>query len=172
MRMGKLALRHGEMVRLVVRAADQQSDETEALNMPDLLWVARGDREQFPVRQLSSFRTPPLMAVHRLRPGGDHPLDGRERPVPTGDRDFQPAVDLFQSSLSLQRDLVHVDEMLAQGFEVDLRPVGLRIGVKDSDDLLDRAEGVLAGHRRDRCSYVHAWMADHRRMVLSGHGLG
>ena len=80
-----------------------------------------------------------------LNPGGDHSLDREERAPGAGDRDLQTPLDLLRGGVGAQRDLVHVDKMLAQRFEIDLRPVGLRVGVEDLHDLLDCAEGILTG---------------------------
>lgn len=46
------------------------------------------------------------------------------------------------------RDVVHIDQVLPQRLEVDLRPVGARVGVEDPHDLGDGREGFLAGARR------------------------
>ena len=94
--------------------------------MLDFLRIGRGDGEKLAVRQGGSFRAPPQMAVHCLRPGGNHPLDRDKRAPGAGDRDLQAPVDLFRGGIGPQRDLVHVDEMLAQRFEIDLRPIGFR----------------------------------------------
>jgi hypothetical protein len=42
-------------------------------------------------------------------------------------------------------DLVHVDQVLAQRFEIHLRPIRTRVGFQQPNDLRDRAEGVLTG---------------------------
>lgn len=51
MRMGELALGHGEVMRLMVRAARQNPDKAETAKVQHLLWIARRDREQYAVRQ-------------------------------------------------------------------------------------------------------------------------
>ena len=42
--------------------------------------------------------------------------------------------------LGVHHHVVHVDQVLAQGFEIDLRPIGGRIGLENSDDLGDGCE--------------------------------
>jgi hypothetical protein len=37
-----------------------------------------------------------------------------------GDRHLQTAIDLFRVSVSFERDLAYIGEMLAQRFEIDL----------------------------------------------------
>jgi hypothetical protein len=93
--------------------------------MLDFLGIGGADGEKLAVLQHRSFRAPPLMAVHRGGPSGDHMLDGDERAPGAGDRDLQTPVDLFQGGVGPQRDLAHVNEMLAQRFEIDLRPIGV-----------------------------------------------
>src|SRR5438477_435682 len=132
----EFALRHCEMMRLVPRAASEQADEPETTNVLDFFWVGRGDGQEFAVRQFGRLGAPSVVAVRRLNPGRDHPLDGDERAPAAGDRDLQSAVDLLGRGLGVQRDLVHVNQMLAQRFEIDLRPVGLRVGIEVTDDLL------------------------------------
>ena len=43
-----------------------------------------------------------------------------------------------------KRDVVHVDEMLAQGLEVHLGPVGRGVGLEDPYHLGDGGVGILA----------------------------
>ena len=74
--------------------------------MLDFLRIGRGDGEKLAVRQGGSFRAPPLMAVHCLRPDGDHPLDRDKRAPGAGDRDLQTAIDLFRGGVRAQRDFV------------------------------------------------------------------
>jgi hypothetical protein len=83
------------------------------------------------------------MAVHYLRPGGDHPLDRDERTPGAGDRNLQTPSISFRGGVGAQRDLVHVDEVLTQRFKIDLRPIGLRVSVEDLHDFLDCSESIL-----------------------------
>jgi hypothetical protein len=46
----------------------------------------------------------------------------------------------------LQHHLVHIDEVLAEPFNIDLGPIGGRIRIEDPDDLRDGAEGILSWH--------------------------
>jgi hypothetical protein len=46
----ELAFRHRQMVRLMMRAGDQQADEPEAANVLHFLRIGRGDGEQFAIR--------------------------------------------------------------------------------------------------------------------------
>jgi hypothetical protein len=74
----ELSLRHRQMVRLMHRTADQEAEKRKSATVLDLLRVGRRDGEKLTIRQRSSFRAPPPMAVHGLRPGGDHLLDRDE----------------------------------------------------------------------------------------------
>ena len=78
----------------------------------------------------------------------DHALDGGKRAPVSGDGDLQATVDRLTRSVGLERHLIHVDEVLAQRLKVDFGPVGLGISLQNADNLLDRAECVLAGHCR------------------------
>jgi len=72
------------------------------------------------IRQCVRLSGPAVLSVHHSRPCRNHPLDGDKRAPVAGDGDFQPAVDLLRRGIRSQRNLVHIDEMLAQRFEVDL----------------------------------------------------
>ena len=152
-----------------MQAAHQYANKAETANMLDLLRIGGGNGEKLAVRQGGSFRAPPLMSVHCLRPGGDHPMDRDERMPGAGDRDLQTPVDRFRGGIGPQRDFVHVDEMLTQRFEIDLRPIGLRVSVKDLCDLLDCSEGILAGHCRRGRGSVHTGLTAHHALVLAQH---
>ena len=67
--------------------------------MLDFLRIGRGDGEKLAVWQGSGFGAPTLIAVHCLRPGGDHPLDRDECAPGAGDRDLQTAADLFRDGI-------------------------------------------------------------------------
>jgi hypothetical protein len=69
------------------------------------------------------------------------------RPVAC-DCGLQAALDLLCGDIGIERHLVHVDQVLSQRFEVDFGPICLRVGFEHPDDLLDGAEGVLAGQSR------------------------
>jgi hypothetical protein len=127
------------------------------------------DHQEFAARQFGGLGVSTVVAVRHLNPGGDHLLDGDERAPAAGDSDFQSAVYLLGCELVLQRDLVHVDQVLPQGFEIDLRPVGLGVGVEDADDSLARPEGVLAGQRRRPRDRVHTSMTAHHAPLLAPH---
>ena len=166
--MHELAFRHCEMVRLMMRAAYQQSDEAEAANMLTSLRISGRDGEHSPLVTVGLVLHPLVVSVPFVRIRRDHSLNRVNRPPASpGDRDFDAAVDRLRDGLSLQRDFAHVDEMLAQRFKIDLRPVGFRIGFEDADNLLDGAKGILAGHRRN----AHVWFPrlHHFLMLLLHH---
>ena len=50
--MRELALRHHQMVKLVVRALDHDAHESQRLELDDLARIARGDDELHAVRQI------------------------------------------------------------------------------------------------------------------------
>src|SRR6516165_7878835 len=106
------------MVRLVPRTTGEETDEPQAPNVLDLPRVRRGDGQEFTVRQLGCFGVPSVLAVCHLYPGGKHPLDRDERAPAAGDGDLQSTVDLLGGGLGFQRDLTHVNKMLAERFEI------------------------------------------------------
>ena len=65
--------------------------------------------------------------------------------------------------IRLERHIVHVDEMLPERVDVDLRPVCLRVRVQKRDDFLDCGEGALAGLGRARTLLLRG------RLVLARH---
>ena len=66
----------------------------------------------------------------------------------------------------VQRHLVHVDQVLTQGGDIDLRPVGRRVGFERAHDFLHGAEGVVARQCRRaaqaRVHVVHSGVRAHR----------
>jgi hypothetical protein len=79
-----------------------------------------------------------------------------------------PFVDRALDCGRLEGDLVHIDEVLAQGGQVDFAPVGVRIGLQDAHDFLDGAEGILARHRRhDAIAAANVSSMAYVRLVLS-----
>jgi len=42
-------------------------------------------------------------------------------------------------------EIIHVDQVIPEGIEIDFRPVGLGVGLQQPDDLGQGAEGRLAG---------------------------
>ena len=130
----------------MVVPADHDPDEAEAANVLRLFRIACRDREQTPSGSSSVLALQPLRCVASITLGmrGDHALDRLERAAASGHRDLKTAVNRLCRGIRVQRDLVHVDKMLAQRFEIDLGPVGLGIGFENADNLLNGAEGVLA----------------------------
>ena len=60
-------------------------------------------------------------------------------------------------------------EVLAQRFEIDLRPVGLGIGLEHAHDFLNGTEGVLPGQRRHAGLHRLTVHASHHLLVLLHH---
>src|SRR5665213_1303271 len=104
-------------MRLVMRAAYKQADESEAADMLGFLWISRGDGKNLAIRQRGCLRTPTLMAVHRLHPGGYHSLNCNKCAIVAGNRNFHTSINLLSSRFGLQGDLIHIDQMLTQGFQ-------------------------------------------------------
>src|ERR1051325_7169289 len=130
------------MVRLVPRTAGEQADEPETADVLNLLRIGRGDGQELAVRDFRRLGAPSVVPVRHLSISRDHSLDGDKRAPAALDGDLQAVVDLLWRGIGVQRDLVHVDQMLAQRFEIDLRPVGLWVGIEDTDDLLYGPKGV------------------------------
>ncbi len=82
-----------------------------------------------------------------------------------GHRDLEPAGYFSWDGAGLHGQLIHIDQVLAQPGEVDLGPVGLRIGFEDLHDFLDRPEGLLAGHRRHPICRADAGQSGDRRAI-------
>jgi hypothetical protein len=85
--------------------------------------------------------------------GDNHRADGLLGPPRTGDLHREAIGDRRLLDHRAQHDLVHVDQMLAESFDIDLAPIRCRIGFQDPDDLGNRAEGILAPHRRCRAGH-------------------
>src|SRR5439155_5438215 len=112
--MRKFALRHRQVVRLMMRAAHEDPDEAQAADALDFLRIAGRDGEQDPLVERRRFRAPTVEPVDLSGVRRNHALDRGERASGAGDGDLQPAVDWFGCDMSLQRHVVHVDEVLAQ----------------------------------------------------------
>jgi hypothetical protein len=87
----------------------------------------------------------------------------------TGYVDLQPVVDRAVDGSRLECNLVHIDEVLAQCNQVDLGPVGVRIGLQKAHDFLDGTEGILARHRRHDAIVAATVSMTYVRLVLGKH---
>jgi hypothetical protein len=142
-----LASRHGKVMRLVVGAADQQPDEAKATDADELPRLDRRHREHNAFLQHLGAGAPGRQLVKLTGVRRDHAPAGVERPAGTGHRDLDPTIDGAFRGKRPQRDLIHVDEVLAQCSEGHLRPIGCGVGLQNTGDLLDLAEGVPARQR-------------------------
>jgi hypothetical protein len=76
---------------------------------------------------------------------GNHALDRVECSAFAGDCDLKAVIEFALARNSLECDLIHVDEVLAQSADVYLRPIRVGVGFEDGDNFLDRAERTWAG---------------------------
>src|SRR6516164_3182482 len=77
-RKGELALGHCEMVRLVMRAANQQPNETKATDVLHFFGIGRSHSQKDAIGQRRGFGAPAVEVVDFPGLGGDHPLNGNE----------------------------------------------------------------------------------------------
>ncbi|MBY5435378.1 hypothetical protein [Rhizobium leguminosarum] len=162
---------HRKVVRLVMRATHEQSDETEPADVRHLFGVVRRDGQTHAVGKRFGRGDPAVHLIEFLGMIGDHPLNGGKGAALSRDGDRQAAVDRRRRRVCPQRYLVHVDQMLTQRFEIDLRPIGRGIGLQDADDFLNGAKGVLAWHGRRVHAHLHRPLAVHLHHMLhhAGH---
>src|SRR5581483_6035596 len=137
------------MVRLMMRATRHEADKAKTANVLHLLRVTGCHGQQDTVRQRLGLGTPAvkMRLVHLMSLSRDHALYRFDRPPSSGDGYLDADLYRLRQGVSLERDLVHVDEMLTQGFKIDLGPVGFGVGLQEAHDLLDRAKCILARHR-------------------------
>src|SRR6266511_1209437 len=137
------------MVRLMMRATRHEADNAKTADVLHLLRVAGCHGQQDTVRQRLGLGAPAveMRLVNLVSLSRDHALYRFDRSPRSGNGYFDAAVYRLRDGISLERDFVHVDEMLAQGFKVDLGPVGIGVSLQDADNLLDGAKGILARHR-------------------------
>ena len=154
-RKGELALGHCEMVRLVMRAANQQPNETKATDVLHFFGIGRSHSQKDAIGQRRGFGAPAVEVVDFPGLRGDHPLNGNEGTVAARDGYFEAAIDRLGDGIGFQRHLVHVDQVLAQPPEVDLRPIGFWVGVENSHDFPYRAKRVLTDHSRSAQTRGH-----------------
>ena len=115
----ELTLGYGQVMELVMTALHHDAHEPKTLNFNDLLGISAGDGELDPVRQVLCCRAPArLRQFVRMR--WNHALDGVERSAFTGDCDLKAVIEFAFARDSLEGDLIHVDEVLAQSVDVYL----------------------------------------------------
>ena len=126
------------MVWLVMWAAGHYADEAQSTDMRDFLWIGRGYGEHDTIWNRIGRRAPAVQmrAIDFMSVSYEHPLDRVPRPALSGNCNLEAAVNWCRIGVRVQCHAIHVDEMLAQGFEVDLRPIGLGIGLEYFDDFL------------------------------------
>ena len=132
-----------KMMFLVVHAASHHSKEAETSK----LWKigsGRTHRQFSSVGNLERTELPAVNAVHGGRVGEHHAADGvLDRPAARNPKTY-PLLKRVDAYDRHERDFVHVDEMVAQSFYVDPRPIGCRVCLEDPDDLLDCTESSLS----------------------------
>ena len=102
--------------------------------------LSLGDHELHAVRQVLCLGIPARRA-ECMRVSRHHPLDRvSSASLRRSPRISMPLSSGFSPATASARHLVHVDEVLAQGANIDLRPVGRRVHL--------RAGGRLPGSRR------------------------
>jgi hypothetical protein len=133
--------------------------------------------EQHAVRQRIGLGAPAIQ-MRLLDEAGmrqDHALNGVDRASSFSDCDRKTASPGFATRL--ERHLIHVNEMLAQRFEVHLGPVGLGIRLENLDNLLNGTERVLArlgcldGRGLRAVHACHVVPHHARHLVAAGHVL-
>ena len=154
-----LALGHGEMMHLMMAALHHNAHEAQRTDLLHVGRVAGGDRQFHAIRQSRCPHRPAIHSVDVAGMLGHHALDRLQRAVAAGHLDAQAVLDRLLLCCRSHRHFVHVDQMLPQGIDIDLGPVGVRIGLQPRDDLLDRAERGLTGFRGD-CGLL-AWLMHH-----------
>ena len=120
-------------MHLVVHAERQHADEAERAQPGGVL--GRGITVSVAPSSISAalMRQPPTPFIVAAWAKIMRRIGVSHRPG-AGDDEAHAAVDRLALQLGAQRDGVHVDQVLAQRLDVDLRPVGLWIGVEDGDD--------------------------------------
>ena len=99
----------------------------------------------------------PIHSVYVAGMLGHHALDRLQRAGAARHLDAQAVINRLLLCCRSHRHFVHVDQMLPQGIDISLGPVGLWIGLQLSDDLLNRTE------RGDRVAWGFslAWLMPH-----------
>ena len=82
--------------------------------------------------------------------GVQHRADGRRHTAVARYIHARAACDRYLRRARAKRDVVHDDEMLAKCLDIDLGPVGRRIGLELSDDRRNGRVRILACGRRGR----------------------
>ena len=92
MLMRHLAACHRQVVQLVMRTAGQEADKAESADVTRPPGIGRRDRQTARRPASASVLALQPLAIDRLRPARDHPLDRGERAAAAGDGDFEAAV--------------------------------------------------------------------------------
>lgn len=130
-----------KVMGLVVHSDRHHADEPEG---PDTVRIAACNRQDSSARNFLCLHRPALDAIHGRCVGRDHRADrGDDGSVVRHRLEAGAALDISRGNVGTQRNVVHVDQMLTQRFDVDAAPVRLRVRHQLLDDLLDCSEGRL-----------------------------
>ena len=124
------------MMHLVVSAARQYTGEAEAANNGNLLRVGGRHDQEHTIGQLFCFHVPVLYPIQLSCLVGNHPLNRRERSSRPCNCHLDATLDMLHRRDGVERYLVHVDQVVTECIQVHLRPVRMRIGFQDCDNLL------------------------------------
>ena len=141
--------RDHQVVFLMMHAERQNAEKAETAQLFQIL-RGRMDNEIGPVLEFGGFEAPAIDAIHRRGVGRGHASNRvADRPVPR-EGENHAAVDGYVGHFGIERDIVHVDEMLPERIDIDLRPVRLGVRRQNFDNLLNRGERVLSGSGGDQ----------------------
>lgn len=152
-----LATRDHQVMVSVVQAARHQAEESETAQLVGVRG-GRAHHHRGAVLDLRRLEPPTLDAVHHGRVGQDHATDRVADRPHTRHVEAQAPVHRRAAHVRHENHIAHIDEMAPQRVDIDLRPVGRRIRLENTDDLLDGREGGLPDQR-----------GNHARVTLMGH---
>jgi hypothetical protein len=115
-------------MRLVVSALNHDAHKAERLEFGERLRFARQNRELYTIWQVFALRVPADF-VQFVYVGRNHSLDCVKRPTFARHDYLDAIVGHALGRGSVKRYLVHIDKVLPQRINVDLRPIGLGIGL-------------------------------------------
>ncbi len=131
------------MVRLMMRAAHQKPDKAETANMSNFLRITCGT-----VRARHSAASSPWRSSRcgRLRSQRSRSSAGSRRVCARCRSAYLQAASIcFAAASALSVTSFMSIRCSTQRFEIDLRPIGLRVDFEDLHDLLDRSEASWPG---------------------------
>ena len=168
--MGMLASCDHQVMLLVMHPPGHNADEPEGLELSGIT-LRDANFEYRASLHVRGSELPSCVAVHGRSMCCDHSPNRADNGAGSCNDVSDTTFERFGLDFRRQRDVAHVDQMLAQSIDIHLGPIGARVRFQYLHNLLNGRKGILSRLRRFLDHLVLRRMAAllHHHVVLMIH---